>query len=766
MRAAVLLLLLTGCSSSTVESPRGAAGPPEPPTPATPGEPTAEPPAAEAGAAPGRIRYDLAAHPSHAETREGGVLVIDHGTAGGAKYTLGGWQTSVEDRDLDGTSVALVAGTRGKLLVPFDRDGDTEVVLRARLFRPGPLHVYLGTEHLAEVGLPADGRFGIARVRIPAAHARRGEATLLLRTTRTGDVPGGGRAGVAVDWVRVGPAGAPIAETPPVTAETSTESVGGHPSVRLPEGLSVGWAFEVPEGARLRGVVAGAAGARLEVTAHVDGDEPRVLGRVPAGDEPARLDLPLTGIAGRVARIDLAAAGGEVRVVRPAVVTLDAREAPRFERPENVLVYLIDTLRADKLRPYHSETRVRTPGLDRFLEGATTLASAHTQENWTKPSVATLLSSLMPWEHTAVRGESVVPASVELLPEVLKEHGFYTGSFIANGYVSDRFGFRQGWDTYRNYIREGRRTPAQYVAADVLGWLEERPADQPFLLYVHTIDPHVPYRPPDEFVEMYQEEPYRGPLSFRRDATLLENIKLGRIRVGPADKAHLEALYDGEITYHDVHFAAILDGLARRGLDGNTMVVVTSDHGEEFWDHGSVGHGHNVYEELLHVPMFVRLPGVTDGLRRLDAPVGLVDVMPTILDALGREIPDDLAGRSFLPLLLGRDEPAPRHAVSGFMDGWRTIVVGRTKLIQRSADHVMLHDLVEDPGELTDVAADRPIAVRYARGLLGLALAEADEPVTRARPRRRPARHRSEEAQIDADTEAQLRALGYVDGWR
>lgn len=727
---------------------------------------------APAEATPGRIRYDLAAHPSHAEVREGDVLVIDHGAPGAAKYTLGGWHTGVVEHDVEGTSAAVVTGTRGKLLVPFDFEGEATVAFRARLFRPGPLHVYLGSEHLTAVELPPDGSWQVVRVSIPAEHVRRGEAILLFRTERSGPVPGlDTRAGVAIDWMRVGPASADIGEATPLSAETLAEEIGGHAAVRLPADARLGWALEVPAGAWLRGVAVGGGGARLEAVAHVDGAEPRVLGRAVATASGAPLDLDLRSLAGEVARIDLVARGGELRLVRPAVVTLDRREAPAWQPPRNVLVYLIDTLRADKLQPYNAETRVRTPGLTRFLQGTTTLTRAHTQENWTKPSVATLLSSLMPWEHTAVRGESVVPDSVRLLPEHLKEHGFYTGSFIANGYVSDRFGFGQGWDTYRNYIREGRRTPAQYVAADVLQWLDDRPEEEPFFLYVHTIDPHVPYRPPDEFLEMYQQERYRGPVSFRRDATLLENIKLGRLRLRAADKAHLEALYDGEISYHDIHFAAILDGLERRGLADDTMVVVTSDHGEEFWDHGSVGHGHNVYEELLHVPMFVRLPGVTDQLQALEAPVGLVDVMPTILEALGQELPDDLSGRSFLPLLLGKDTPAPRYTVSGFMEGWRTIVLGRHKLIHRNADSVALHDLTEDPGEERDVAAEHPITVRWGRGMLGLALAAADEPAAgpARRPRRRrprAPRHEARSTEIDPETEAQLRALGYVDDWR
>ena len=308
-------------------------------------------------------------------------------------------------------------------------------------------------------------------------------------------------------------------------------------------------------------------------------------------------------------------------------------------------------------------------------------------------------------------------------------------------------------------MRERRRTDAEFVAADALRWLDGQPEEQPFFLYVHTIDPHVPYRPPDEFLAMYDSEPYRGPVSFRRDATLLENIKVGNIQLSGRDRHRLEALYDGEISYHDVHFQAILEGLERRGHAEDTIVIVTSDHGEEFWDHGSVGHGHSVYEELLHVPLFVRIPGVTDGMTDLAGSVGLVDVMPTILEALTLESPESLSGESFLGRLLGQDERVPPKTVSGFMEAWRTLVEDDVKLIQHRLRSPQIFDLRDDPQEETNIAEDNPIIVRHLRAQLGLALFRS-RPNNPRRQRRR--RHQPEQTTIDPTLEAQLRALGYI----
>jgi len=678
-----------------------------------------------------RVRYDLAANLARAEVFEGDAQVLRLGGAAGAKHTLGGWHSGMREGLLDGVPVALGLG-RSRIYFALEEARPVRLTLHGRQLRPGDLRLYVNGEQVARVRLPTEG-FGAASVELAAEDVRAGENELLVRTPGTTRLDGYGPRGAALSWLRVGPPGDEGGEVALALADRV---------VSIPEGARVRWTVAAVDGARLRGELL----------------EGRGTIRVGSSESVARgsIDLPLP--AGEPVRLEIEAEEA-LRLRAPAVVTLDDAERA-IPTPKNVVVFLIDTLRADKLSPYDPETRVRTPGLRRFVEGATTFAHAHTQENWTKPSVATLLSSLMPWEHTATQHESVVPDSVDMLPEVLQREGFETAAFIANGYVSDRFGFGQGWDSYRNYIREGRRTPAQYVASDVLAWLDERDEESPFFLYVHTIDPHVPYRPPEEFLEPYADPAYRGQVSFRTNVMLLEHIKMGRVRLNAADRRHLEALYDGEISYHDVHFRAILDGLERRGLDDETLVIITSDHGEELFDHGSVGHGHSVYEELLHIPLFVRLPGASQ-LRRVDRPVGLVDVMPTILEALGIEAPEELSGESFLPTLRGDAEGAPAGSVSAFMENWRTYTDGRWKLVQRPGNRSRLYDLAADPNEENDLAEARPELVHWLRGELGLRLGATPSQIggRSARPRRT---HAAESTEIDEETAAQLRALGYM----
>ncbi len=732
VRSLALLVALAGCGSDAPPASPGVVVAPATAEPLSSRERSGrEAPEEHSGAT--KLYFDLATHLERAEIREGETLVVDFGVPGGAKHTLGGWQTeSGREAVHDGTTELLAGGERFKLIVPIARDGAHVIKLRVR--GEGPMTVYFDGETVAHARLgPA---YSIVRVALPAA--TRGEHFVQLR---------GHEGELAIDWMRIAP-------LPVEPADSSPPALGA--TMALPRDSSVGYALEVPPRARLTARIAaeGTARAALDVRVARDGREDIVL-PLRAGSGTRDVDLDLAAFEGEVVRLDLVASEGPLRIEAPRIVTTEPEQAPRARPPamRNAIIVLVDTLRADKLHVYEPTTRVRTPGLDDFARSAAVFLQGHTQENWTKPSVATLLSGLMPWEHRATTDDAVVPASVDTLPEILRRAGFHTGAFVANGYVSEKFGFDQGFGSLRNYIREGRRTQASFVAADVLAWLDARPQDQPFFLYVHTIDPHVPYLPPREVLETYDPDPYDGVVDFGRDRGLLERIKAGSLRLDERDRTHLTALYDAEITYHDVHFDSIIEGLARRGLDRDTLVVFTADHGEELFDHGSVGHGHSVFEELLHVPLIFNVPGLTDQAMRIDAPAGLVDVTPTVLDLLGREAPAGLSGRSLVPLMLGERDAAPRPVVSGFMDGWRTIVLGRYKLVQRTASRVLLYDLVADPDERTDLAAQRPLTVRYLRGLLGLVLSGAT---------RGPREHVAETTTIDADTDAQLRALGYV----
>jgi arylsulfatase A-like enzyme len=478
--------------------------------------------------------------------------------------------------------------------------------------------------------------------------------------------------------------------------------------------------------------------------------------------------IPLTALTNDVHALRFACTAGEVLVEKLELRRAEAKgdRAPGRRNAQNIVLVVIDTLRADKLSMYNPQTRVQTPFLDAVVRKAMTFSQPLAAENWTKPSTASILSGLYPETHQTKTERNSVPASVTLMSAHFKQLGWTTAGFVANGYVSDKFGFKRGWDTWTNYVREGKVNRAQAVADDVNAWLSKRPAGKPFFLYVHTIDPHVPYIPPNKYRALYDDEPYNGKVEARDTARLLERIK-GGLKLSDRDKFRLEALYDGEISYHDDHLARIYAELERQNLLEDTAIIITSDHGEEFFEHGSVGHGHSVYQEMLQVPLIVVLPGATpqDSPARSNVDVSLTDIMPTVCDLTGTECPADLDGTSLLPLLDGAlSRRFPDAAFSEFLDGQRVIRMGRWKLIVRGF-RTTVFDLEKDPGETKDLSDLRPVSFEALKDRLGMHLGRFhrhDNATTSGRSSAPPARHRATDVVIDPETRKQLEALGYM----
>ncbi len=482
--------------------------------------------------------------------------------------------------------------------------------------------------------------------------------------------------------------------------------------------------------------------------------------------------LDLEAYAGQVVRLELSSEGPEDATVAWAgpqlVVPMPERDRVPGEA-KNVVVLTIDTLRASKLRPYNSRSRVQTPALDAFAEDATLFERAQTPENWTKPSVASILTSLTPMTHGTKADAASLPEAALMVSEVYKDAGFSTATFLANGYVSDRFGFDQGWDHYTNYIRETRNSGADNVFREAADWIEEH-QDERFFVYIQTIDPHVVYDPPDELLRLYDENPesYGGQVSNRMTAQLLEGAKRNPPEVvfTAADEQRLKDLHDGEITFHDRYFGPFIDELKELGLYEDMIFVITSDHGEEFNEHGSWGHGHSVYQELLHVPLIVRWPAAEAAGMRVPEVVTTMDIAPTILEASGVEVPEVFEGSSLLGYLRGAPPSRPALAFSDFMEDRRVLVAGRWKLILRGNLRWTMFDLEDDPGEEHELefGDDRRIALRYTRIMLGQFLGAQDRRDWLHSSGGEPSRVLPQaDSQIDPELCRQLEVLGYVD---
>ncbi|MFW2389278.1 MAG: sulfatase [Polyangiales bacterium] len=657
-------------------------------------------------------------------------LQIDFGTSARLKYTLGNWNSGWQGESREGDVRVSTFGKTSRLYLPAEKKQAMRLRFRAKPYATGALILYVNGKTAGETRLTANSGFASFQIEIPESLIRAGENSIMLRATKTAQLRGKSRS-LALDWLRFEPSGAEDRDAIE-RIEVRQVAVSGveRRAIVLAPGSQIDWFAEVPkDGTLVFGSGLPAEGtSTLFVQIARDGSAGSAQ-RIELEDSWRDQQLSLGQRAGEIVRLrfknegDVGLALSDVRIARAASEPIAIEEPAR-----NVVVLLVDTLRASKLQAYYPKTRVKTPAIDAFVEQGALFERPQSPENWTKPSVASVLTSLHPATHKTKEDASKLPKSALMLSEVYQKAGFKTASFIANGYVSNAFGFDQGWDHYTNYIRERRNTNASNVFGEAQAWIEKN-KDGRFFAYIQTIDPHVPYDPPAKFLEMYDSKPYNGQVQNRRTHLMLDEAKKNpkKYNFTQRDKERIEALHDGEISYHDEHFGRFLAKLEELGLDENTIIVVTSDHGEEFQEHGSWGHGHSVYQELLHVPLMFRWPGVVPANTRIGPVVSTMDIGPTVLEATGVPIPDEFEGRSLLGFLRGDWPAGPYVAFSDFLDHRRVIRGGDWKMIIRGNLSQVMFDLGNDYWEKKELdGSGQAIAQRYLRILHGQFLGASD----------------------------------------
>ncbi len=373
--------------------------------------------------------------------------------------------------------------------------------------------------------------------------------------------------------------------------------------------------------------------------------------------------------------------------------------APDRERPSGAILIVIDTLRRDHLGAY-GYGRDASPQLDRFADESVRYTRAWSQAPWTTPSVASLLTSRYPQALGVTDVSSVLSEEATLLSERLRAAGFATGAVVSHRFSSARWGFDQGFDSFddSNALDHDAITSPD-VTDKALAFLDAH-RDDPFFLWVHYFDPHFAYREHEGF-EFARESPYSGPV---QPGVRFGELLRSQALLTPADARELERLYDSEISFTDKHVGRILSRLRELGLDSRTLMVITADHGEEFLDHGRLGHTKTLYDEVIAVPLLVRWPGGAPGV--VAEPVALLDVAPTILAVLGVD-PDPGAEGRVLPrpggvtgdpdriFFSATDRPVAKRAAIG----------AGFKLIDDGDGNLELYALEDDPGERLNLAA-------------------------------------------------------------
>jgi arylsulfatase A-like enzyme/Tfp pilus assembly protein PilF len=344
----------------------------------------------------------------------------------------------------------------------------------------------------------------------------------------------------------------------------------------------------------------------------------------------------------------------------------------------NVILITVDTIRADKIGCYGNRL-VATPAMDALAAGGIRFEKCISQTPLTLPAHTTILTGTLPPYH-GVRdnGGFVVPSELVTMAEAFKARGYETAAFVAAYVLDSKWGLNQGFDTYFDKFDLSRferislgevQRPANEVMDEALGWLDRKKGGK-FFAWIHLYDPHTPYEPPEPFRSAYGPNPYLG-----------------------------------EIAFTDSQLARLTDFIDRNGLRENLFLVLAGDHGESLGEHEESSHGFFVYQAALHVPLIVASP--FKALQGVTAPetVGLVDIMPTVLEMAGLPLPAEVQGRSLVPSFFAQGARADRLAYSEtfyprFHYGWsdlRSVQDGRFKLIIAPVPE--LYDLERDPGE-------------------------------------------------------------------
>jgi arylsulfatase A-like enzyme len=422
------------------------------------------------------------------------------------------------------------------------------------------------------------------------------------------------------------------------------------------------------------------------------------------------------------------------------------------EKQPNIILISIDTLRADHLSCYGYHRS--TPNIDAFAKDSVQFNFAYSQAPWTTASHMSLFTSLYPSVHRVTHARLSEVQST--LVADLQNYGYQTAGFVSATAMSGKFGFKRGFDEY--YNKEDEPT-AEVNNERVFEWLDLRDKSKPLFLFLHYYDVHRPYDP---------KPPYNTLYCRRCDPGIDTRI------IGPYGKQtrltfqeiyDIVGLYDGEVRYMDDQVKELLDHLKARNLYDNSIIILLSDHGEGFFEHGLMDHGNSLYQELMRVPLLIKFPHRENAGKKIDANVRIIDVMPTVFQYLKRKPAQFVQGVSLLPLLRMNATTSKPAFASGAV-GSEMVSDGRWKLIHNNElekrlesvplalqSDFELYDLLNDPKEHNNLAGIETSVEQKLWDVLSS---------HRLLNERLSNRIHTEHKPLDAEIEDQLRSVGYI----
>jgi len=709
-----------------------AARPPPPAAadPARPADPARHPAATGAAAAASGARtehavFRLVDNRLMAHRYVDGELVIDAAGVGLARYARFGvpvprWRYG---HVVDGERAAI-ADRLAPLELPLGGDqarDATHLTLRVHAKEGQAIGLRINGKDAAGTRVTLAGGWQTVAMPIPEGRLGVGENQVTLETIAP-------RGPVAVAWMRVGKERTkerPGEEDPRAAAAFDPKA----DAIELAKDASLVWYVTVPDGGHL--VASVTEGCTIEVRAR-NSDGAFAGGALRAHD--ARVDL--TPMAGRVVALGLTARDCPSATITAPRIAIHG-PAPELRRaappPKYVILWVMDTVRALSVPLFTPGARAQTPHLDELAKTSAVFRQYYVQGNESQTSHSTMWTGVYPAVHNVrlagVGGVDRLPAKLDVIAKRLADQGFATMGATANGFINEWGGYTRGFREYRNLMREpgvvGGIVYGQTVVNAALAQLE-RHRDQPAYLFLGTVDCHSPWIVRRPWIDIYSPPPYNGP--FQEFGTAkelgLKPTSMGCSKVPPKrDIERLIAIYDSAISYQDRELGRLIGQLKSWGIWDETMLILTADHGEELFEFGQCGHGSSLRDLLIRVPLLIRDPARFPGGTIVDEGAEAVDLLPTVLEAVGAPPAAAGQGRSLIPLAQGAGRGWAQPSYSSMFEYAHAVRIGRWKIRVTNSGAPIVNDLVDDPIERTDVAGLRPVERRMLTDHAGVFLA-------------------------------------------
>jgi arylsulfatase A-like enzyme len=645
-------------------------------------------------------------------------LVIPFASEGFRKYSqeyTSPWRGTVKLDDRVGRTLGTTSAT---LRFPWNTDtGEARIIVHLHGGSAGKkLSVRINGRPIKNATLEAGWQ--LLSLPVPAKVLAVGENTLALAT---------GKKGAIFHSIEIAPGTVADAreETWPAASPVTKVQVAGQERECLTGFVRLMMPVEIPQDGWLVVETAATAGAtRFQISVTAEDQPTKVL--LDEKQEPGSVHerrLALAEFSGKLVALELSVRDGrpaDAAWVAPRILLPKVSVQARPQPARNLVMLVADALRADKL-PIYADTRVRTRNIVRAMQAAgVVFTSTQAASPSSPPSHASIQSGCMPRVNGILGDKSKVNPGTPMVSAILAKAGFATDFVGDASFAMNRLKPVSTWNEFHMPNAEGKGGDCSAVIKQILAFADKQ-AGKRFFVSAVAFEAHTPYIYHQGITEYYYDGPMDPAIGTHPDGVILTAIVSGKLKMTPERWGQLKGLYDGEVEHFDECFGALTLGLTSRGLDGNTDIVLLADHGEGFFEHGSMGHAYGNYAELTNVPLVFFLPGMGHG-QQITTVVSHTDVVPTILDALGVEPDARVQGESLLPMILRQGPWMPRVMPSEYGRSY-SLRARSLHYVVDYAGNESLYNTAFDPSEKTEINAKRPLALRYFRDLAGIYLA-------------------------------------------